>query len=101
MALPTPQLRNFDLNLLKIFDVVMAERSLTRAAQVLSLTLPAVSYALRRLREALGDEVLVRRIARLVDMNEYKRRQCPPGVRVSTKAFGKDRRLPITNRYAG
>lgn len=47
------------------------------------------------------DEVLVRRIARLVDMNEYKRRQCPPGVRVSTKAFGKDRRLPITNRYAG
>ena len=47
------------------------------------------------------DQVLVRRIARLVDMNEYKRRQCPPGVRVSTKAFGKDRRLPITNRYAG
>lgn len=47
------------------------------------------------------DEVLVRRIARLVDLNEYKRRQCPPGVRVSTKAFGKDRRLPITNRYAG
>jgi NAD+ synthase (glutamine-hydrolysing) len=47
------------------------------------------------------EEVLVRRIARLVDMNEYKRRQCPPGVRVSTKAFGKDRRLPITNRYAG
>ncbi len=61
MALPVPQLRNFDLNLLKIFDVVMAERSLTRAAQVLSLTQPAVSNALRRLREALGDEVLVRR----------------------------------------
>jgi DNA-binding transcriptional LysR family regulator len=61
MALPVPQLRNFDLNLLKIFDVVMAERSLTRAAQVLSLTQPAVSNALRRLREALGDEMLVRR----------------------------------------
>jgi len=60
MTLPVPQLRNFDLNLLKIFDVVMAERSLTRAAQVLSLTQPAVSNALRRLREALGDEVLVR-----------------------------------------
>lgn len=43
----------------------------------------------------------VRRIARLVDLNEYKRRQCPPGVRVSEKAFGKDRRLPITNRYRG
>ena len=47
------------------------------------------------------DTELVRRIARLVDLNEYKRRQCPPGVRVSTKAFGKDRRLPITNRYRG
>ena len=47
------------------------------------------------------DEALVRRIARLVDINEYKRRQCPPGVRVSVKAFGKDRRLPITNGYAG
>ena len=47
------------------------------------------------------DEALVRRISRLVDMNEYKRRQGPPGVRVSLKAFGKDRRLPITNSYRG
>ncbi len=47
------------------------------------------------------DEALVRRIARLVDVNEYKRRQCPPGVRVSIKAFGKDRRLPITSGYNG
>jgi len=47
------------------------------------------------------DEALVRRIARLVDLNEYKRRQCPPGVRVSLKAFGKDRRLPITSGYHG
>ncbi len=45
------------------------------------------------------DEAIVRRITRLVDLNEYKRRQCPPGVKVSTKAFGKDRRLPITNGY--
>ena len=44
---------------------------------------------------------IVRRVARLVDLNEYKRRQCPPGVRVTEKAFGKDRRLPITNRYRG
>ena len=51
---------------------------------------------------ALGyDAELVKRISRLVDINEYKRRQGPPGVRVSTKAFGKDRRLPITNRYKG
>ncbi len=47
------------------------------------------------------DEAVVRRITRLVDIAEYKRRQCPPGVRVSTKAFGKDRRLPITNGYRG
>lgn len=47
------------------------------------------------------DATIVRRVARLVDLNEYKRRQCPPGVRVSPKAFGKDRRLPITNGYRG
>jgi NAD+ synthase (glutamine-hydrolysing) len=47
------------------------------------------------------DEALVRRVARLVDLAEYKRRQSPPGVRVTPKAFGKDRRLPITNRYRG
>ena len=47
------------------------------------------------------DADLVKRIARLVDVNEYKRRQGAPGVRVSTKAFGKDRRLPITNKYSG
>ena len=47
------------------------------------------------------DEAIVRRIARLVDLAEYKRRQSPPGVRVTPKAFGKDRRLPITNGYRG
>ena len=44
---------------------------------------------------------LVTRITRLVDTAEYKRRQTPPGVRVTPKAFGKDRRVPITNRYRG
>jgi NAD+ synthase (glutamine-hydrolysing) len=43
----------------------------------------------------------VERVIRLVDRAEYKRRQAPPGIRISTKAFGRDRRLPITNRYAG
>jgi len=47
------------------------------------------------------DPQVVRRVARLVDLNEYKRRQAAPGVRVSPKAFGKDRRLPITNRWPG
>ena len=44
---------------------------------------------------------LVRRITGLVDRAEYKRRQNPPGVRITAKAFGRDRRLPITNRYRG
>jgi NAD+ synthase (glutamine-hydrolysing) len=47
------------------------------------------------------DRLTVRRIARMVDGNEYKRRQAAPGVRISRKAFGRDRRLPITNRYTG
>jgi len=38
-------------------------------------------------------------VVRLVDGAEYKRRQMPPGVRITTKAFGKDRRMPITNHY--
>jgi NAD+ synthase (glutamine-hydrolysing) len=41
----------------------------------------------------------VRRVIRMVDLAEYKRRQAPPGIRISTKAFGRDRRLPITNRF--
>jgi len=52
--------RTLDLNLLRVFDEVMAERNLTRAARSLSITQPAVSNALRRLRDVLGDE-LVRR----------------------------------------
>lgn len=52
--------RNLDLNLLRVFDAVMAERSLTRAAARLAMTQPAVSHALKRLREALGEELFVR-----------------------------------------
>ena len=52
--------RSLDLNLLRVFDEVMAERSLTRAAHKLSITQPAVSNAMRRLREVVGDELVVR-----------------------------------------
>ncbi len=45
------------------------------------------------------DPRVVQRVVTLVDGAEYKRRQMPPGVRISAKAFGKDRRVPITNRY--
>jgi NAD+ synthase (glutamine-hydrolysing) len=49
---------------------------------------------------AMGfDEATVRRVIGMVDRNEYKRRQAPPGVRITARAFGKDRRLPITNKY--
>ena len=45
------------------------------------------------------DPVVVDTVVRLVDTAEYKRRQLAPGVRITAKAFGKDRRVPITNRY--
>ena len=47
------------------------------------------------------DEPTVRRVARMVDLAEYKRRQSPPGIKISPRAFGKDRRLPITNGWRG
>jgi DNA-binding transcriptional LysR family regulator len=52
--------RTFDLNLLRVFDAVMTEQNLTRAAERLVTTQPAVSNALKRLRETLDDELLVR-----------------------------------------
>jgi NAD+ synthase (glutamine-hydrolysing) len=51
---------------------------------------------------AMGhDEAVVRRVMGMVDRNEYKRRQAPPGVKITPRAFGRDRRLPIANRYRG
>ena len=44
-------------------------------------------------------ESVALRVVRMVDSNEYKRRQAPPGIKITPKAFGKDRRMPITNRY--
>jgi NAD+ synthase (glutamine-hydrolysing) len=46
-------------------------------------------------------EADVDRVIRLVDLSEYKRRQNPPGIKVTSKAFGRDRRMPIVNRYGG
>jgi len=51
---------------------------------------------------AMGiDRDVVERAARLIDSSEYKRRQAPPGVKITARAFGRDRRLPITNRFNG
>jgi len=50
---------------------------------------------------ALGyDPQVVRRVIQAVDRNEYKRRQAPPGIKITPRAFGKDRRMPIVNRYS-
>jgi len=56
----SPNFRTLDLNLLRVFDQVMTDRNLTRAARHLAMTQPAVSNAITRLREALGDRLLVR-----------------------------------------
>jgi NAD+ synthase (glutamine-hydrolysing) len=50
------------------------------------------------IKQGLPEDV-VKRIVRMIDVNEYKRRQSPPGVKITPRAFGKDRRMPITNRY--
>jgi NAD+ synthase (glutamine-hydrolysing) len=51
---------------------------------------------------AMGiDEQVAKKAARLVDTSEYKRRQAPPGIKITPRAFGRDRRLPITNRFKG
>jgi NAD+ synthase (glutamine-hydrolysing) len=47
----------------------------------------------------IGNEALVRRVVRMIDLAEYKRRQSPPGIKISPRAFGRDRRMPITNSY--
>jgi NAD+ synthase (glutamine-hydrolysing) len=45
------------------------------------------------------DPATVRRVLTLVDRNEYKRRQAPPGVKITPRAFGRDRRLPLASRF--
>jgi NAD+ synthase (glutamine-hydrolysing) len=70
--------------------------------QVLDPILCAYVEEDRSLEEivALGfDRATVAEVLRMVDRAEYKRRQAPPGVRITQRAFGKDRRLPITNHY--
>lgn len=56
--------------------------------------------SLQQLVDSGLPEDVVRMVINMVDKNEYKRRQSPPGIKITPKAFGKDRRLPITNRYA-
>ncbi len=48
-----------------------------------------------------GNRDVVKKVARMIDFSEYKRRQSPPGIKITPKAFGKDRRMPITNKFHG
>ena len=56
-------------------------------------------YSYEEMVEMGHDPAAVRQVITFVDRNEYKRRQAPPGVKITPRAFGKDRRLPIVNRY--
>jgi len=70
--------------------------------EVLDPILQAYAEEDRTFEEMLAmgfDRQIVERVMRLVDISEYKRRQAPPGVKITLRAFGRDRRLPITNRY--
>ena len=56
-------------------------------------------YSAAAIIEQGFDEQVVKRVLRLVDLNEYKRRQSPIGVRLTQRGFGRDRRYPITNAW--
>ncbi|MFN3233953.1 MAG: NAD+ synthase [Gammaproteobacteria bacterium] len=58
-----------------------------------------LQYGMKQIIAKDFDEAVVKKIIQLIDFNEYKRRQSPPGVRINHKAFGRDRRYPITNRF--
>jgi len=69
---------------------------------VLDAILEAYVEQDQSLEEIVGqghDEEIVRKVIQMVDKNEYKRRQGPPGIRITPRAFGRDRRMPITNRF--
>ncbi len=57
--------------------------------------------SIKQIIELGFESEMVKRVIRMVDTSEYKRRQSPPGIKITPKAFGKDRRLPITNQYVG
>lgn len=68
----------------------------------LTLVVPLVVELDQSPREIVAagfPEAVVRKVVRLIDASEYKRRQSAPGIRVTKRGFGKDRRYPVTNRY--
>ena len=71
----------------------------TRSSTASSRTTSSATAAARRSPSTGIDREVVDEVIRMVDRAEYKRRQAPPGIKISPKAFGRDRRLPITNRF--
>jgi len=55
--------------------------------------------SLNEIIDNVGDKELVKKVIKMIDKNEYKRRQGPIGIKISKRSFGKDRRMPITNKY--
>jgi NAD synthase len=60
-----------------------------------------IDSSLEEIAQRGFEPAMVEKVIRMVDRNEYKRRQSPPGIKITPRAFGKDWRLPITNRYTG
>jgi NAD+ synthase (glutamine-hydrolysing) len=56
-------------------------------------------YSLEQIIKAGFDKALVKKVTKMIDASEYKRRQAPLGIKITPRAFGKDRRMPITNRF--
>ncbi len=95
---PSAELRpgQLDRDTLPPYEVL--DRILERYVE-LSQSLEEITAAEQAMSEPRADEVTVRRVLHMVDRNEYKRRQGPPGVKITGLAFGRDRRLPIASRY--
>jgi NAD+ synthase (glutamine-hydrolysing) len=56
---------------------------------------------LREIVKEMGQKDVVAKVLNMIDANEYKRRQAPPGIKITPIAFAKDRRMPITNKFRG
>ena len=66
---------------------------------LLSIANPGIDKSVEQIIALGYDKDIVEKIARLIDRSEYKRRQAPPGVKITPRAFGRDRRLPLVNLF--
>ena len=94
--------RDYDITIADIFSPGQKDSDSLPSYGVLD---PILEYYIeadmtpREISEKGFDIDTVERVTTMVDRNEYKRRQAAPGVRISRRAFGRDRRFPITSRY--